>query len=71
MKTAPPENPRQLTPQFDYAVNFCRYGWFHSIDECGKQSRSLGPVNSLTGRMECATDPRLPLYQVHELPVLE
>lgn len=71
MKTAPVANPRQLTPAFDYAIKFCRYGWVASIDENGVQSKSLAPphVHGCIWTGHIAAD--APLYQVHELPVLD
>jgi hypothetical protein len=76
MKTAPVTNPRQLTPAFDYAMKFCGYGWVGSIDENGKQSKSLAPgvVWHNVGvplRNEFGFHDAVPLYQVHELPVLD
>ncbi len=69
MKTAPVANPRQLTPAFSYAIQFCQYGWVASIDEAGQQCKSLAP-----GRIARELDSpevNAPLYQVHELPVLD
>lgn len=71
MKTAPPINPRQLTPAFDYALKFCRYGWVCSIDENGVQSRSLAPQGVWYNILAGPVHESLPLYQVHELPVLD
>ncbi len=68
---APVSNPRQLTPAFDYALKFMRYGWVCSIDDNGIQSRSLAPAVVWTN-ISCGwVGPNLPLYQVHELPVLD
>ena len=71
MKTEPVVNPRQLTPAFDYAFSFLNYVWVNSIDENGVQSKSLAPpVFRHVGRIHPDVL-AAPLYQVHELPVLE
>jgi hypothetical protein len=72
MKFAPPADPRQITPAFSYAMQFLQYGWVNSIDGEGHQCKSLASpriVNSLGHLGHFSGD--VPLYQVHELPVLE
>jgi hypothetical protein len=67
-KLAPPDNPRQLTPQFAYAIRVCYYGWTASLDENGVQSKSLAPAHVWANLPEPTEG--APLYQVHELPIL-